>query len=50
VLAAVGGALPAGTAVGRGNVAGSLEHRFAVAYGLLVLSTRSAESAARLTG
>lgn len=38
VLAAVGGALEAGTAVGRGNVAGSLGHRYAVAYGLLVLA------------
>jgi Diol dehydratase reactivase ATPase-like domain/DD-reactivating factor swiveling domain len=50
VLAAVGGALPAGTAVGRGNVAGLLEHRYAVAYGLLMLSTRSAEPVAGLTG
>jgi predicted aconitase with swiveling domain len=39
VLAAVGGALPAGTAIGRGVVAGALEHRYAVAYGLLVLAT-----------
>jgi hypothetical protein len=37
VLAAVVGALPAGTTVGRGNVAGSLGHRYAVAYGLLAL-------------
>jgi len=37
VLAAVVGALPAGTRVGRGNVAGSLGHRYAVAYGLLAL-------------
>jgi hypothetical protein len=35
VLAAVSGALPRGTAVGRGNVAGTLGHRYAVAYGLL---------------
>jgi hypothetical protein len=35
VLAAVTGALPAGTAVGRGNVGGALGHRYAVAYGLL---------------
>ncbi len=34
VLAAVAGALPAGTAVGRGDVAGELGHRYAVAYGL----------------
>ena len=38
VLAAVGGALPAGTAVGRGNVGGSVGHRYAVAYGLLCLT------------
>ena len=35
VLAAVSGALPKGTAVGRGNVGGTLGHRYAVAYGLL---------------
>jgi hypothetical protein len=35
VLAAVAGALPRGTAVGRGDVGGSLGHRYAVAYGLL---------------
>lgn len=35
VLSAVTGALPAGTAVGRGNVGGALGHRYAVAYGLL---------------
>jgi hypothetical protein len=35
VLSAVTGALPTGTAVGRGNVAGALGHRYAVAYGLL---------------
>jgi sugar (pentulose or hexulose) kinase len=35
VLAAVARALPEGVAVGRGNVAGSLGHRYAVAYGLL---------------
>jgi hypothetical protein len=34
ILAAVSGALPPGTAVGRGDVAGSLGHRYAVAYGL----------------
>jgi hypothetical protein len=39
VLAAVSGALPPGTAVGRGNVAGALGHRYAVAYGLLLLSS-----------
>lgn len=35
VLAAVTGALPTGTAVGRGVVAGTLGHRYAVAHGLL---------------
>jgi hypothetical protein len=40
VLAAVAGALPAGTAVGRGEVAGTLGHRYAVAYGLLLLDRR----------
>jgi hypothetical protein len=40
VLAAVGGALRPGTAVGRGEVAGSLGHRYAVAYGLLLLVAR----------
>ena len=35
VLAAVTGALPAGTAVGRGDVGGRLGHRYAVAWGLL---------------
>jgi hypothetical protein len=35
VLAAVTGALPAGAAVGRGNVGAALGHRYAVAYGLL---------------
>jgi hypothetical protein len=35
VLSAVTGALPAGTAVGRGNVGSALGHRYAVAYGLL---------------
>lgn len=40
VLAAVGGALRPGTAVGRGEVAGSLGHRNAVAYGLLLLAAR----------
>ena len=38
VLAAVGGALQPGTAVGRGEVAGSLGHRNAVAYGLIALA------------
>jgi hypothetical protein len=37
ILAAVSGALPTGTAVGRGDVAGSLGHRYAVAYGLVLL-------------
>jgi hypothetical protein len=37
ILAAVAGALPPGTAVGRGDVAGSLGHRYAVAYGLALL-------------
>jgi len=35
VLSAVSRALPAGTAVGRGDVGGTLGHRYAVAYGLL---------------
>jgi Diol dehydratase reactivase ATPase-like domain len=38
VLAALAGALPGDTAVGRGDVAGQLGHRYAVAYGLLLLS------------
>ncbi len=37
ILAAVSGALPPGTAVGRGDVAGTLGHRYAVAYGLALL-------------
>lgn len=37
VLSVVSRALPPGTAVGRGDVAGSLGHRYAVAYGLLAL-------------
>jgi len=41
VLAAVTGALPAGIAVGRGNVGGDLGHRYAVAYGLLEWVLRS---------
>jgi hypothetical protein len=41
ILAAVSGALPAGTAVGRGDVAGSLGHRYAVAYGLALLDAES---------
>jgi hypothetical protein len=44
VLAAMGGALRPGTAVGRGEVAGSLGHRNAVAYGLLVLAARGPEA------
>jgi hypothetical protein len=36
-LVCVSGALPGGTAVGRGDVAGVLGHRYAVAYGLLLL-------------
>jgi hypothetical protein len=36
VLGAVVRALPAGTAVGRGDVAGALGHRYAVAYGLVL--------------
>ena len=40
ILAAVSGALPAGTAVGRGDVAGTLGHRYAVAYGLALLDAR----------
>ena len=40
VLGAVIGALPTGTAVGRGNVAGSLGQRYAVAYGLLETALR----------
>ncbi len=38
IHAAVSRALPAGVLVGRGDVAGSLGHRWAVAYGLLVLA------------
>ncbi len=41
ILAAVGGALDAGTAVGRGDVAGALGHRCAVAYGLLLLQSEA---------
>lgn len=41
VLAAVTGALPPGTAVGRGDVGGVLGHRFAVAYGLVLEAARS---------
>jgi diol dehydratase reactivase ATPase-like protein/cobalamin-dependent diol dehydratase reactivating factor len=40
ILAAVSGALPPGTAVGRGDVAGSLGHRYAVAYGLALIDAR----------
>ncbi len=40
ILAAVSGALPPGTAVGRGDVAGTLGHRYAVAYGLALLDAR----------
>ncbi|HKT03765.1 MAG TPA: diol dehydratase reactivase ATPase-like domain-containing protein [Rugosimonospora sp.] len=41
VLACVARELPDGTAVGRGNAAGILGHRFAVAYGLLIASDDS---------
>jgi predicted aconitase with swiveling domain len=37
ILAAVAGALPAGTAVGRGEVGGVLGHRYSVAFGLVHL-------------
>lgn len=37
VVACIGRALP-GVAVGRGNIAGRLGHRYAVAYGLLLLA------------
>jgi Diol dehydratase reactivase ATPase-like domain/DD-reactivating factor swiveling domain len=37
VLATLARALPDGVAIGRGNVAGTLGHRYAVAYGLLSL-------------
>ena len=37
ILAAVAGALPPGTAVGRGEVGGVLGHRYSVAFGLLCL-------------
>lgn len=37
VLSALARALPDGVAIGRGNVAGTLGHRYAVAYGLLSL-------------
>jgi len=40
VLSAISRALPAGVAVGRGNVAGCLGHRYAVAYGLLTTLAR----------
>jgi hypothetical protein len=40
VLGCVARALPSGTAVGRGNTAGRLGHRHAVAYGLLLALTR----------
>jgi hypothetical protein len=39
ILAAVSGALPDDTAVGRGDVAASLGHRYAVAYGLVRLAS-----------
>ncbi|HYO40648.1 MAG TPA: diol dehydratase reactivase ATPase-like domain-containing protein [Nocardioidaceae bacterium] len=42
LLAAVAGALPPGTAVGRGQVAGELGHRYAVAFGLVRLGTADA--------
>ena len=38
VLTALSGALPPGTAVGRGDVGGKLGHRYAVAYGLVLLA------------
>ena len=38
VLAAVAGALPSGAAVARGDVGGAFGHRYAVAYGLLLLA------------
>lgn len=41
VLAAVSGALPAGTVVARGDVGAGLGHRYAVAYGLLLLADGS---------
>jgi sugar (pentulose or hexulose) kinase len=37
VLSALARALPDGVAIGRGNVGGTLGHRYAVAYGLLSL-------------
>jgi hypothetical protein len=37
ILAAVVGALPPGTAVGRGDVGGALGHRYSVAFGLVCL-------------
>lgn len=37
ILAAVAGALPPGTAVGRGDVGGVLGHRYSVAFGLVRL-------------
>jgi hypothetical protein len=39
ILSAVTGALPRGTAVGRGDVGGVLGHRYSVAYGLVRLGT-----------
>jgi Diol dehydratase reactivase ATPase-like domain/DD-reactivating factor swiveling domain len=39
ILAAVAGALPQGTAVGRGEVGGVLGHRYSVAFGLVRLGT-----------
>jgi len=41
VLASVARALPSGVAVGRGNAAGMLGHRYGVAYGLLLSLLRS---------
>lgn len=41
ILAAVAGALPRGTAVGRGDVAGGLGHRYSVAFGLARLGAAS---------
>jgi hypothetical protein len=39
-LTAVSGLVPAGTVVGRANVAGSLGHRHAVAWGLALVASR----------
>lgn len=47
VLSAVSRSLPDDVAVGRGNVAGSLGHRYAVAYGLLCCAGPDAASPTR---